>query len=181
MGKKEIALHEEDARHLQQLRGVLIRTRLDAGLAPVELSVQAGRNADFIASLERHVAVVPKASTWQAWARVLYLRLEFEVQDLWLFTSQPDEQLLQLQRQSRAWGADVPARRLLAAQLRLWRMCRGWDTEQVAPLLGVSGESVARWELDSHDPALSRAMGYARVLGTSVRVRVFRRDEWIFG
>jgi len=180
MGTKTYALHEDDVQELQRLRDTLRGLRLDAGLSQVAVERQAGLNGDFISALERGTTTAPLLSTLQAWGRALGVRVEFEVQDLWRFHHH-DQQFHAAFRLSRPWDADVQARAFVVAATRQWRIARQLDVEHLAPLLGQAGDTIRVWELQSHDPLVSRVMAQLRVSGTRLRIRTFTREQWIFG
>jgi transcriptional regulator with XRE-family HTH domain len=179
MGTKVFPLHPQDGRELDALCARLKQIRVDADLRSIEVSIIAGEHHDFVRRLESRAARGPAASTLQKWAGALYVRLCFEVDGVPALPVH-DPVLLALQRQADVWGSgsDVAVRLLLVAQLRQWRMSQGRDIEHVAPLLGVSGEAARHWENKSKDPLMSRAMVYARLLGTQVRVSVVTREQW---
>lgn len=180
MGTKVYPLDEQDTAQMDTVRAVLRQARLDLGAKPQELSIQAGRNYEFVRTLERPGGAVPLASSLQVWGHVLNLRIEFDVLNLWRFAHYDPEFALE-HRLSRPWSAHAQARRFLVSSLRQFRIARFLDVETVAPAMGVAGESVRNWEQESVDPSLSRAMATARVLGTRVQFSVFTKDEWIFG
>ena len=179
MGTRVFVLHPDDDRELDALCARLKQIRVDAGLKDREVSAIAGKHWDFVRRLETRSARAPAASTLQQWAGVLYVRLCFEVDGM---SGLPvhDPELGTLLREADVWGggSDVPARLLLVAQLRAWRISQGRDIEHVAQLLGMSGSSVRHWENKSKDPLMSRAMFYARLLGTRVRLSVVTREQW---
>lgn len=180
MGFTRDELHPDDVDELQRLRGQLRQARIDAGVSGYGLSAQLGRHREFVSHLERGVTLSPFMSTLQVWAAGLGLRVEFGVLGLWMF-HQSDHEMLDAYAQSRPWGADEQARRWLVLALRAWRVRRGLDVAVVAPLLSTDGEQVRHWEANAHDPTIGRAMLQARVTGTRVTLRVWSRDEWIFG
>jgi|SRR5687768_5549675 len=182
MGTKPYPLHPDDAVELKTLRDRLVQLRLGMGLTPPQVSVQAGRNADFVGRLERYTGVrtAPLFSSVQLWASGLNARVELELDDFWLY-SHSDPEFLLLFRQSRPFAARHSQRLLLVAMLRRWRMCNRLDLSVVAPLMApMSTTSLSDWESESQDPLLGRAMFYARVLGTRLRLRVFTRQQWRF-
>jgi len=179
VGTKVFMLHPDDDRELDALCAGLKQIRVDAGLKDREVSAVAGKHWDFVRRMETRQARAPAASTLQQWAGALYVRLCFEVDGV---SGLPvhDPELGRLLREANVWGrgSDAPARLLLVAQLRAWRIWQGRDIEHVAPLLGVSADSARHWENKSNDPLMSRAMFYARLLGTRVRLSVVTREQW---
>lgn len=177
---RKIDLHPDDVQTLTGIRTQLRQARIDAGVSGYNLSRQLGRNKEFISGLERGVNDSPRMSTLQQWAGSVGLRIEFGVDKLWLFAHMSGE-MSALYATSRPWGADAHARLWLVAALRQWRIKVGMDVSVLAPLLDLDADGVRRWEYESVDPLIARAMLQARLTGTSVTMRLFTQQEWIYG
>lgn len=173
--------HALDVQTMERVREKLRTMREDQDLSYAELGRRMGRHSTFAKVMEQGIAPSPKVSSWQVWAGSLGARIEFGIEDFWLF-AHVDIEMAQLYQQSRAWGADAEMRLWLVAALRQWRVKRGLDVEVVGALLQSTGENIREWEAKSRDPFVARAMWQARVTGTAVTMRVFTDvQEWQFG
>lgn len=173
-------MHESDDAALTQLCARLRQVRLDAKVPAATLSRQLGRNEEFVTQLEVRKNKSPLMSSLQQWAGGLDMRIEFGVDNFWMFPHS-DSQMRTYYAMSRGWGADDAMRLWLVSALRWWRIRKGIDVTDVAPDLMTDVESVRRWEYESTDPMMARAMWQARATGTVVTMRLYTRDEWIYG
>jgi transcriptional regulator with XRE-family HTH domain len=69
----------------------------------------------------------------------------------------------------------------LLAALSTWRQLQGVSLGHVAAGLGMTVDAVRRWELESPDPVLKRAMATARLCGTRLTMSLWERPDWTFG
>lgn len=173
-------MHEADDEALTQICDRLRRIRLDAGIGAAPLSRQLGRNEEFISTLERRKNPSPMTSSLQQWAGGLGYRIEFGVENFWMFPHS-DSEMRTWYAMSRAWGADKEMRLWLVSALRWWRIRKGIDVTQVAPQLSTDVDSVRRWEFEATDPMVARMFWQARVTGTRVTMQLYAKDEWIYG
>ncbi len=177
---KILDLDAEDACTLVILREHLRQVREERKISAHSLSKKVGRGGEFVSDLEKGRARTPRLSTLQLWASGLDLRIEFGLRDFWLM-SHVDREMLTMFTMSRAWGSgDEFMRRWLVLALRTWRVRRSIDVVTLAPQLCTDNSSVWRWEEDSHDPFIARAMSQARFTGTRVTVSVWSQPDWIF-
>lgn len=177
---RRIELHPDDDAAIRDVREQLIKARDDIGISAPKLSARLGRSHDFVRGYEKRTEVAPQLSTMQTIAGGLGLRIEFGVENFWLYPH-IDMVMLEQYARSRSWGADLQMRVWLVSALRLWRVRKGLDIAQLAPLLSTDVDTVGRWEDRSTDPLISRAMLQARVTQTRVTMRLYSRDEWIYG
>lgn len=173
--------HEEDVATLGALRDALRELRQARKLSAYRLSANVGRSDEFVSSLERALSYSPKMSSLQLWASGLDVRIEFGLEHFWLVPHAGSSEMLALYAMSRPWGADDHQRLWLVSALKAWRVNRGIDVAELAPGLGTDMDSVWRWEYESTDPFIARAMWQARLTGTRVTFTLWRKDEWIFG
>ena len=178
---KTVPLHPDDAASLMELRLMLRDTRIAANISGYRLSKLLNRNMEFVSNLERTANTSPPfMSSLQAYAAGLDMRVEFGIDNFWM-VPHIDKELANRYAASRPWGADEAFRHWFVWAVRAWRISRGIDVMELAPLLGTDVASVRRWEHESRDPVMSRAMAHARHTGTRVTWRLWRKDEWIFG
>lgn len=175
-----LAPHPDDVEALTGLRDALKAAREAAGLSGFGLSRQMGRNDEFVSNLERSVNASPYMSSLQVWAQGLGLRIEFGLRDFWLY-AHSDREMLSLYAASRPWGSDAAMRQWLVSALRAWRVRQGIDVLELAPQLNTDVSSVRRWESESADPSMMRAMWQARLTGTQITWRLFTEKGWRFG
>ena len=171
---------DSDAAALQGLREQLTARRKDAGVQLEALSEGLGRNKEFVSSLEKGRRDSPYVESLQLWAGGLGLRVEFGLENFWLY-SHADREMLALYAMSRPWGADQMGRLWLLAALSTWRQLQGVSLGHVAAGLGMTVDAVRRWELESTDPVLKRAMATARLCGTRLTMSLWERPDWTFG
>lgn len=179
MGTRKIDLHPDDELATTAIRQQLRQARKEANESGYGLSAKLGRSKEFITNLERGVNGSPRLSTLQLWAGGLDLRIEFELTGFWMFAHTSGE-MTAWYGMSRLWGADKDQRMWLVSALRTWRIRKGLDVEEVAPLMQIDGDTLRRWESESHDPLLARAMLQARVTGTVITMSLWRKEDWVF-
>lgn len=172
-------LHPQDTETIDELRTALFRERQLRKLSAFRLSRNVGRNGEFVSQLEQGDAASPKMSSLQMWAGGLDLRIEFTLEHFWMIPHMNTE-MITFFAMSRPWGADAYMRQWLVSALRQWRVRRGIDVSVVAPLLGTDVDSVRRWEDESTDPLLGRAMWQARHTGTRLLWSLWRKEDWTF-
>ena len=173
-------VHSDDVDEIAGLRQRLIGIRLASGKPSSGACEAAGLPAEFMSRLETARRDSPKLSSLQKWAGALDYRVEFRIEDFWLYAHGAQEMLMWY-AMSRPWGADAQMRQWLVSALGQWRVKKGMDVEDVAELMGVGVSAVRDWEADSPDPLLKRAMWQARVTGTRVRLDLWRREDWVYG
>ena len=171
---------EQDAAELARVRAELTAWRQQLGMPLELLSESLGRNKEFVSSLEKGRRDSPYVASLQLWAGGLGMRVEFGLENFWLH-SHADREMLALFAMSRPWGADEMGRLWLLAALSTWRQLQGVSLAHVATGLGMTQDAVRRWELESTDPVLKRAMATARMCGTRLTMSLWRRPDWTFG
>jgi transcriptional regulator with XRE-family HTH domain len=172
-------IHPDDQAAFQQLREQLVQRRRDLGYTSIGASTKIGRGEQFVYGLEKGLRDSPLLSSLQAWAGGLDCRIEFGLQDFWLYVHR-DPEMLMLYRTSRQWGADKLMRLWLISALRQWRIKCGIEAEAAAAQLGVTPGAVRDWENDAGDPVLKRVMLVARTLETRLTMRLWTREQWCF-
>lgn len=166
---------DEDA--LDRVRLDLRALRLERGWTMQQVAALSNRDAASISLLERGVSPSPRMSTLQLWAASLDRRIEFDLEGFWEF-DHDDSQMIWLYEMSRPWGQDAHQRLWLIAALRAWRLAKGIDIDVVARPLGMQRNGAFRWEWESVDPLMGRAMTTARLLGTTIVMKLYTRDQW---
>lgn len=168
-------LHEDDAMALSELREGLKNRRHALGLTIKDAAARIGRQPEFISLLERGVSHSPKMSSLQVWAGAVDARVEFELDGFW-DVEHDDPEMLWLDTMRRPWGKDAEYRLWLIAALRAWRIARGLRMDVVAQGIGMHRNGAYRWEWESTDPVLSRAMATARFLDTRLTMRLVMKE-----
>lgn len=176
--------HPDDRAEIDRMRQQLIVIRKATDLSAREVCRRAKDDGvkvaeDFMTRLEHERRDSPLISSVQKWAGLLGCRVEFEIENFWLYPHGGQE-MLTLHAMSRQWGADEYQRQWLVSALGQWRIKKRIDVDDLAELMGVRSEAVRDWEVEADDPVLKRAMLQARMTGTRVTLDVWRKEDWIF-
>lgn len=141
---------------------------------------QAKRGHDFVSQLERGRPDSSMFSSLQSWAMAFDMRVEPKFRDLDMIHI--DDQMFRATfLMSRKFEATDYLSMWIPTALKVWREATGVAVSTVARRLGVSNDAVARWEKDATDPLIKRVFAQARATGTSLRLELWHRDDWIFG
>lgn len=141
---------------------------------------KAGRGHDFVSQLERGRPDSSTFSSLQAWAMAFDMRIEPKFRNLDMIYV--DDKLFRTMfMMSRKFDATDYIGMWVPTALKVWREATGVGVGVVAKRLGISNDAVARWEKDAADPLIKRVFAHARATGTSLRLELWHRDDWIFG
>lgn len=180
--------HGDDWAMLQRLREELMGRRVFLhrfyGESGESLAAKQGRGSSFISDLEGgDMRIV--LSHLQLWCRMFDFELGFELwQDdpdpegkgpfLYLEDlDDPDVKMMTAMSQI----SDRGMRLLLLTRLATIRRLKKITSAEMGKQLGVSAESVRRWEDGAKDPMLPPLLQRARALGMILKFRVIRPDE----
>lgn len=169
---------DEDRVELERLRDQLKAERTQRGWSYRRACQEIGRSRNLLYEMENLKSAL-KMSSIQLWASIYGLRVEFQLADFWNFTWPHDEIMLlyQLSRQFDAWDYQ---RLWLVSALQVWRERMGITSSEVGYWMGVSAGAVTEWERSTNDPLLLRVMTQARLTKTSVTMKLWKREDWIF-
>ena len=142
--------------------GGLRSARLNAGISQNALSVGLPVRGRAISEWESR-AIEPTLEHLLQWSRELGQRLVIIGRDGELRTGPARP------RPGEAW--EVSERRRLAAPLRNRRLALGWGQAELGKLVGVSRDSIQRWELVHVPPRPIAHVVWAQSLGYSLDVR----------
>lgn len=168
-----------DREALESLRDQLREQRVQRGLSYESAGALVGRSINFLYEMENLRSSL-KMSSVQLWASIYDMRVEFGVADYWNFTWAHDELHL-LYQFSRPFDAAKYQRLWLVSALQAWRERVGVSTHEVAYWLGLKdAHAVSEWERKAADPMMGRVMTQARLVRTSVTMKLWKREDWIF-
>lgn len=170
-------LHPEDADELAGLRQVLKQRRQHLGLKIIDVAARGGRHPEFVSMLERGVSPSPRMASLQVWAGLLDARVEFELDGFW-DVEHDDTEMLWLDGMRQPWGKDAEYRLWLVAALRAWRIAKGIHMDIIAQGVGMHRNGAYRWEWESTDPLMARAMTTARLMDTRLRLRLVHKEDF---
>jgi transcriptional regulator with XRE-family HTH domain len=171
-------VHEEDTETLEVLRDRLRNERLSRDWTYPQAGAQVGRSENFLYEMENLRSSI-KVENLQLWASIYDMRVEFIVRDFWTF-AWPSDELSLLYRLSRPFDNHRMQRLWLVSALRRWRERLSVSTLDVGEAMGIKHDSVTQWERTASNPYLGYVMAYARAVGTSVHLQLWKREDWIF-
>jgi transcriptional regulator with XRE-family HTH domain len=172
-------LDPRDHNHWRNLVAELHGYRKQRGWSYEQAGKTIGRSPNFLYEME-NMKGNPVLLNLQQWASMFDMRLEFQLDGFW-FYSWNDPELSLLYSMSRPFGAQQMQRLWLVSALKAWRLRRGITSTEAGEAMGMKRIGVVRWESEASNPTLARVMQQARVTGTQLQMRLWLRDEWVYG
>lgn len=172
-------LHRDDEKELARIQYQLVGMRMAAEITQAQGGARIGKSDNFLHEMES-MRSTPSISHLQDWAAVFDHRLEMQLAGFWHYPW-PCDELSMLYQLSRPFHHRSWQRLWLVSALKAWREKQGISTTELGERLGMSRKGVAFWEAKSPDPMMGRAMVQARATGTAVQLRLWPREEWMYG
>jgi DNA-binding XRE family transcriptional regulator len=168
----------EDRAVLEGLRDELKAQRLQRNWTYGHAAAQVDRSHNFLYEMENLRSGL-KMDNLQLWASIYDLRIEFSLDGFWNFVW-PHDELTMLYQLSRPFDAKDFQRLWLVSALQAWRERLGITSAEVGYWMGLTAGAVTEWERTTSNPLMLRAMAQARMVKTSVTMKLWKREDWIF-
>ena len=166
-------------RELERLRDKLKAQRIARGWSYERAGQEINRSLNFLYEMENLKSAL-KMDSLQLWASIYDMRVEVQLANFWNF-AWPDDELALLYRMSRPFDAAYLQRLWLVSAVRAWRERRGIKSVDIGKAMGFNPRAVSQWECNTTNPFVARVMTMASIMGTSVQMELFTREEWIYG